>query len=168
MTNTNESNEQRVRATLAAANGWQHRGSVSCGNREGFRYVDVLREVHDALARCVLPTERLDPASVRFVDFAFLDDDGGGIIGWRESRGFMPGMGQTLSYTCRVADVCAIGMEWWWEDNIADPETIEFHIAAPSPDALERATAAVVAVLAAHGVASTRATATPTSRATER
>ncbi|MEO8702975.1 MAG: hypothetical protein ABI867_23215 [Kofleriaceae bacterium] len=111
-------------ATASVDARWPHRRVVILSSVPVER---VLRVVYQALTGTALPE-----TSSRLVIRS-------------EPRGFMIGMGETLSYRLMVGDVTCVDAEDWWEDNISDPETTEFVIQARTAEALEQAVAALTA-----------------------
>jgi hypothetical protein len=86
------------------------------------------------------------------VDRAYFTPRGDGVLTTTAPRGFMPGMGQTLSYYLLVAEEIFMESEDYWEDNIADPDAADFKIRATSDAPLERAVKTLTHCLTARGV----------------
>ncbi|MBN2498619.1 MAG: hypothetical protein JXR96_28775 [Deltaproteobacteria bacterium] len=123
----------------------------------GLHFVEILRELYQVLAPAGKP---LPAEPVRFsacdlgpysLSAAYLTAEGDGVLVLSQPRGFMPGMGETLTHILLVGSRMCMEVEDYWEDNIKDPETTEFHVRADSAQALERATGALGDALAARG-----------------
>ena len=69
-----------------------------------------------------------------------------------EPRGFMIGVGRTINYWVSIGEDISIGVEDWWEDNIADPDEFNYTISARTKELLDKTVAAMRAAAAARGM----------------
>ncbi|MFO0607709.1 MAG: hypothetical protein U0324_31390 [Polyangiales bacterium] len=150
----------RCLGLVTVARAWPHARSISCGV-DAFR-PDVLRALYEgvAAAGAALPSEAIawsDAVGSDRIHAAWIRADGRGVLMLSRECGFMPGVGEEQT-AFALADGALVEGECRWEDNVADPTTVTFAVRAPSPDALERAAAAVAAVLDAFGHAPAVAT----------
>jgi len=121
----------------------------------GVHFVKFFRELYPVLA----PAGRVLPnVPVRWttcdtgedsLEEAYLTPGGDGVVAVGRHRGFMPGMGQTLTYFLVVGDGLCVEVQDYWEDNIADPESATFQVRAGSEQDLKRATCALESAIAA-------------------
>jgi hypothetical protein len=125
----------------------------------GLPFVEIFRELFPtlvpegrALPRAPVRSTRCDLEQAS-LDEAYLTAEGDGVLAVSRHRGFMPGMGQTLTYFVVAGDEVCVEVEDYWEDNIADPDSAPFQVRGRSAQDLARATSAVSSALAARGVA---------------
>lgn len=136
---------------------WPVEGVLTCAT--GVAPEEILREVYGALAPegRALPAAPRRSTTCRFdgesLGLSYVTDRGDGVLVLTQLRGFMPGAGATLTYLLRAGEEGFVEVEDWWEDNVADPATLEFHVRAPTLQEWERAKAALSKVLAARGLA---------------
>lgn len=121
-------------------------------------FFQVLRSVYKTMSNdhVELPAERSTEGRTpsdwaASLDFTLLTSVGDGIVRLSESRGFMPGMGKTLTYYVLARDSGTAEVQYWWEDNIADPDVVVFTVRGRTPEYLERAVKAVVWAMRIHG-----------------
>lgn len=127
---------------------WTHRRTITSP------HFGILVSALTALYRDITG-EALESETIRWsmVDFGFdrvdeavIDEGGVGVLVLSAPRGFMPGVGQTLTFHVVTPDVC-VEFEDYWEDNIGDPVHFDFKLRALSDEALDRAEACVRARL---------------------
>ena len=108
------------------------RASVSFPSMGGL--MGILREVYVAVTGGKVEL----PKSTSFDD-SVSSARGDGLLSLKESRGFMVGMGETLTYLMLADENVSIEVEDFWEDNIAGPETAVFKLRARSAEQLKYA-----------------------------
>ncbi len=125
---------------IAESRAWPHRREVVCP-RSGV-LSDTLTALYRDLAGEALTSESIRWSTVDFgytnLDEAFVDEGGVGVLMLSQPRGFMPGVGQTLTFHVVTRDAC-VEFEDYWEDNIGEADRFEFKLRAQSAEALDRA-----------------------------
>ena len=129
---------------IAESRAWPHRRAITHPHH-AFR-LDALGALYRSITGETLTPEAIRWSTVDFgsdsLDEAFIGEDGEGVLRLSRPRGFMPGMGQTLTYHLVTREVCA-EFEDFWEDNIGEVDRFEFELRAQSEDALDRVDACV-------------------------
>jgi hypothetical protein len=141
---------------VTAASQWPTQRTLSTTPPKAF--IPLLRDLYHALASP--DSERLPDtpdsslyrsslSDYHWANEVILSSSGDGLVCYGEHRGFMPGMGETLTYHLLVGDEIHIEVGDYWEDNIADPEEAVFRVQARSVEALDRAIKALAEQLGA-------------------
>ena len=135
-----------------ASREWPHRRALVYP--PGVLRVERLVALHRALAPAApLPSDPVrwwtcDESDDR-LDEGYASSDVSGALALSRPRGFMPGVGQTLTYFVLVDDAVCVEVEDFWEDNVGDATSTTFELRARTEQGLVRAADGLASVFAA-------------------